>query len=71
MKNVERLLLRPVEAAEVLGVSKARMYDLLRQGKVPCIELGRSRTKRIPLDRLKLWVEEKLAEVAQVQKRGA
>jgi excisionase family DNA binding protein len=60
MKNVERLLLRPAEAAELLGISRSRMYELLRNDEVPSIVLGRARSKRIPLDRLKIWIDENL-----------
>jgi excisionase family DNA binding protein len=35
-------LLEAQRAAVFLGVSEARLYDLARQGIVPCVRLGRT-----------------------------
>lgn len=35
-------LLRVDDAAGMLGVSRARLYELTRQGDVPSVSLGRS-----------------------------
>ncbi len=48
--TVSKLLLRPEEAAEALSVSRAKVYGLLREGKLESIKIGRSR--RIPVDAL-------------------
>src|SRR4051794_18040933 len=42
----DRILLRVHEAAEALGISRSRMYELLGAGAVPALKLGRS--TRIP-----------------------
>ena len=34
-------LLRAEEVAEVLGVAKCRVYDLVRAGLLPAVHLGR------------------------------
>jgi excisionase family DNA binding protein len=34
-------LLRPADVAEILGVSRARVHSLVRQGILPVIKLGR------------------------------
>jgi len=51
---MERLLLRPAEAAELLGVGRSKVYALLVAGEVPSIRVGRS--VRVPVDALKRWV---------------
>jgi len=36
----ERIAYRPVEAAEVLGISRALIYRLIRQGEIPARRLA-------------------------------
>ena len=55
---MDRLLLRPQEAAEMLGVSRAKLYELLADGTLPKIRLGGS--VRVPALALRRWVEEEL-----------
>ena len=59
---MERLLVRPEEAAEVLGISRARLYELLAAGVIPSIRVGRSR--RVPADALRAWVASERAAQA-------
>jgi excisionase family DNA binding protein len=54
-----RLLLRPEEGADAIGVSRARMYELLAQGAIRSIKVGRAR--RIPLVELQEWITRELA----------
>ncbi len=51
---MERLLLRPHEAAELLGLGRSTVYELLASGAIPSITIGRSR--RVPLEALRAWV---------------
>lgn len=51
-----RLLLRIDEGAEMCGVSRSKMYELVAAGIIPSVALGRSR--RIPAQALARWVEE-------------
>ncbi len=39
----DRKLLRPEEAAEALGVSRSRFYELLSAGLIDSVNIGRSR----------------------------
>jgi len=54
---MERLLLRPSEAAQVIGVSRSKVYELLSEGVLPAIRLGR--VVRVPLEALRRWVAER------------
>ena len=51
---MERILLRPAEAAEVIAVSRARVYQLLKTGDLPSIRVGGR--LRVPIDELRAWV---------------
>jgi excisionase family DNA binding protein len=55
---MERLLLRPVEAAEVIGVSRSKLYELLASGDLPSARIGAS--VRVPVEALRAWIAEQL-----------
>jgi excisionase family DNA binding protein len=55
--KLERLLLRPAEAAEILGVSRSKLYELIAARKLPSVRLDDGRLIRIPLSALKALVE--------------
>ena len=57
---MERMLLRPAEAAEAIGVSRSRMYELLASGELPSIRVGR--TVRVPVAALQAWIAERLKQ---------
>jgi excisionase family DNA binding protein len=44
-------LLRPAEAARLLGVSRSMVYKLIAEGTVPAVRLS-SRVLRVPEDEL-------------------
>jgi len=44
--NMDKLLLKPYEAAEVLGICRSKLYQLLRNGTVISVRIGGCR--RIP-----------------------
>jgi excisionase family DNA binding protein len=54
---IERLLLKPEEGFEQIGVGRAKGYQMLMNGELPSIRIGRLR--RIPLDALRRWIEER------------
>lgn len=56
---VDRILYRPVEAAEAIGVSRSRIYELVNSGEIPSIKVGN--VTRIPVDKLHEWVEQRTA----------
>jgi excisionase family DNA binding protein len=53
-----RLLLRPGEVAEMLGVSRSTVYALITAGHLPVVRLGSRRVARVPLYALHAWIEE-------------
>jgi excisionase family DNA binding protein len=50
-----KLLFKPVEAAEAMGVSRAKAYELIANGTIPSIRLGGS--VRVPVDALREWIQ--------------
>ena len=46
MPQVDRLLYKPAEAAEVLAISRSTLYELMDAGEVQYIKLGRCRRIR-------------------------
>ncbi len=52
---MEKILLKPAEAAEVLAIGRTRIYEMLAAGQLPSIRIGRS--IRVPVDALRQWVE--------------
>lgn len=57
---MEKLLLRPAEAAEVLGIGRSKLYELISTGALPSIRVGHSR--RIPIESLRRWIAEQAVD---------
>jgi prophage regulatory protein len=58
----ERLLLRPGEVAEAIGVSRSKTYELIAAGDIPSVFVGNCR--RVPLDALRQWIDRQLTDRA-------
>ena len=57
---MEKVLLRPTEAAEVMGIGRSKVYQLIASGDLPAIRIGGS--VRVPVTALEAWVAHQLAE---------
>jgi excisionase family DNA binding protein len=60
---MEKLLLTPEEAAELLGIGRSRLFDLMRKRERVSVRIGKCR--RVPMTALKAYVE-RLTEDAWV-----
>ena len=58
---VEKILVRPAEAAAMLSMSRSRLYELLASGAIPSIRFDNGRTLRIPLAALEKLVADAMA----------
>jgi excisionase family DNA binding protein len=56
----ERLAYRVNEAADAIGISRARAYELIAEGVIPSIRIGSS--IRVPVDQLKALIAKRQAE---------
>jgi excisionase family DNA binding protein len=66
--TVEPLLLRISEAAEMLGISRSKAYEMIKAGELPHVRIRH--TLRVPLGSLRRWIEAK-EEAAQAGEPGA
>jgi excisionase family DNA binding protein len=55
---MEKLLLRPIEAAELIGVCRSTIYQMLAAGELPSVRVGSRHL--IPADLLRQWVHQKV-----------
>ena len=60
---MEKLLYRPKEAASVLGISRDKLYDLIRAGRISSVKDGRARF--VTADALTAYVSQLEAEAAK------
>src|ERR1700681_4616745 len=51
----ERLLLRPLEVAAILGLSRSKVFELLAAQELPSVHIGRS--TRVPRSQLEEWIQ--------------
>ncbi len=55
---MDKLLLRPTEAAEVLGIGKSKVYELIAAGVLPSMRIGKCIC--VPTDELRKWVHQQM-----------
>ena len=57
MVDVPRFL-RPDEVADVLSVSVAQVYTLMRSGQLPAVKIGRRGVWRVAAESLEAYIDE-------------
>lgn len=58
---MERILLTPDEAADALHIGRSKVYDLIRNGDLVSIKIGKLR--RVPVAAVRDFARRQLAEV--------
>lgn len=53
---MDKMLLKPLEVAEILGIGRSKAYQLIAAGAIPSIRIGSS--VRVPLEQLREWVSQ-------------
>lgn len=61
----DRLMYRPAEAADAIGVSRAKAYELIARGEIPAVKVGGC--IRVPVDALRSWIDRQLAAQAEAR----
>ena len=56
----ERLMLRPTEAADAIGVSRSKAYELIAAGAIPSVKVGGC--VRVPVEALRTWIDQQVLE---------
>jgi excisionase family DNA binding protein len=60
-------LLRIGEVADLLRISRTKVYELVSSGTIPSLHVGRSR--RVPLRALAEWIDEQTTQLRQPMPR--
>jgi excisionase family DNA binding protein len=63
---MERALITPAEAAEMLGISRATLFRLMRRGDFPVIRV--ESCPRIPIRALHRWIDSQAADLGFVDR---
>ena len=50
-------LLRPMEVAELLGLSRSKVFEMLASEELPVVRFGR--VVRVPREQLEEWIQER------------
>lgn len=53
-----KLLLSPIETAQALGIGRTLVYDLMREGQLSNLKIGRLR--KIPLQTIEQWISSQI-----------
>jgi len=53
---MEKLLLKPGEVAQILGIGRSLVYELIARREIPSVRLGRC--IRIPAESLQRWLKD-------------
>jgi prophage regulatory protein len=53
---MEKLLLRPSEVVQVLGMGRSLVYELIARKEIPSVRLGRC--IRVPAESLQRWIRD-------------
>ena len=54
--ELEPLLLRPLEAARLLGIGRSKLFEMMARDELPVVRMGRC--VRIPRHELAAWIDE-------------
>lgn len=61
---MDKVLLNPMECAEILSIGRTRIYEMLASGEIgPVIRIGRS--IRVPLKTIENWIEERTRQAVE------
>ena len=62
-QNVQTLALRPREAAKALGISPRLLWQLTKDGEIPCVRVGSGKRRSVlyPTAELQAWLSRRAA----------
>jgi excisionase family DNA binding protein len=53
---MEKIFAKPSEAADALGLGRSKTYQLIANGTLPSVRIGKS--IRVPIEALRRWAED-------------
>lgn len=51
-QNIEKRLFSVIEVSKMLGIGKARVYELIKSGQLPALNLGGLKVRKEAIDEL-------------------
>jgi len=60
------MMLRPAEAADAIGVSRSKAYELIANGAIPSVKLGGC--VRVPVAALQEWINRHVVDRAEARR---
>ncbi|GAB4127858.1 MAG: hypothetical protein Kow0040_01900 [Thermogutta sp.] len=60
-----KLALRPRDAARVLSVSQRTLWTWTKEGRIPCVRVGRALL--YPMDELRRWLAEQAGQSQETE----
>jgi excisionase family DNA binding protein len=62
-QNFQSLALRPREAAKALAISPRLLWQLTKDGEIPCVRVGSGRRRSVlyPVAQLQAWLARRAA----------
>lgn len=57
---MEKAFYRINEVADIIGLGRSLTYRLIAEGKIPSVWLAGCRSRRVPAESLKKWIESQL-----------
>ena len=64
---MDKLLLKPSEVAQILGIGRSLIYELIDRKEIPSIRLGRC--IRIPSESLQRWLKDQESQSSETQRQ--
>ncbi len=64
---MEKLLLKPSEVAQILGIGRSLIYELIARREIPSIRLGRC--IRVPSESLQRWLKIQEFQSSETQRQ--
>ena len=64
---MEKLLLKPSEVSQMLGIGRSLIYELIARKEIPSIRLGRC--IRVPSESLQRWLKDQEHQSGETQRQ--
>ena len=64
--KMEKILLKPFEVGQVLGIGRSLVYELIARKEIPSIRLGRC--IRVPSESLQRWLKDQESQSSEMQR---
>lgn len=64
---MEKLLLKPSEVTQILGIGRSLVYELIARKEIPSIRLGRC--IRVPSESLQQWLKDQEYQSSEMQRQ--